>query len=334
LSAPNITATEKAWFDDVTIKYNIQATAYQPMQMQDLDDLFQILGSYFSPSVLAPGAGPFAAVAPALDVYLRQSGDLSKPIVLSTYQGRYAAGLLTNLTSLPVKLTDSWTATFSSSSTPFFNNSVSYDTTVPSTMGGAAGPPTPSANSTPPCAVSLDTTDNANPNQSDCNVTGAKVQNEGLSHWDVSVVVPASSYSDVTFQASTTTGGTNSITSKTVSRTNAYGVFDLFLYPEDLVHPPNVGIPHLIVGLPFAGKVFDKPYFAVGETINFPSTLGKLKIFNWIPVCRAWFRRIFLCRSARLSAGSITRSFLPRAQIRLTDLLNRSSELRSRSKAW
>jgi len=31
------------------------------------------------------------------------------------------------------------------------------------------------------------------------------------------------------------------------------------------VRPPNVGLPHLIVGLPLAGKVFDKPYFAVGE---------------------------------------------------------------------
>jgi len=292
----NLKPTEQAWYDDVAIKYTIQATAYEPTQMQDLDDLFQILESLVLPAGAAPAdlvgnalsapppPSPPSEVTPSIDEYLRQNSDLTKPILLSTYQGRYAAGLLTNLTALPVNLTDAWTASFSKAPTPSIGNSIPYDLTISAPAVGSAGTATPSASSTPPCAVSLDTTDKSAPKQADCNVTGAKVKDEGLARWDVSVVVPASSYSDVTFQASTTAGGTNSITtSKTVSRTNAYGVVDLFLYPEDLVHPPNVGIPHLIVGLPFAGKVFDKPYFAVGETLNLSNTLGKLKVFNWIP---------------------------------------------------
>ena len=295
--------TEQAWYDDVVVKYSIQASAYEPTQMQDLDDLVQILGTYLVPSAAAPQATgvpspapppPTAApsTVPTIDNFLRQSMDLNKPILLSTYQGRYAAALLTNLTALPVNLTNTWTAIFSSSNNNVINSSsnsiggkvLAYDTRSVADIqkaAASANPSTPPASSAPPCAAAVDLADKTK--QADCNVTGAKVQNEGLAHWDVSVVVPASSYSDVTFQASTTTGGTNSITAKTVSRTNAYAVLDLFLYPEDLVRPPNVGLPHLIVGLPFAGKVFDKPYFAVGETFNLPNTLGKLKIFNWIP---------------------------------------------------
>jgi hypothetical protein len=293
------TPTEQAWYDDVTIKYSIQATTYEPTQMQDLNDLVQILGTYIgvSPAKAAPSLAvpPPAAAAPpgqppvppaltVIDAFLRQSNNPGDPIRVSTYQGRYAAGLLTNLASLPVNLANTWTGTFSTSNKNINGKATSYDTRSPADIQNAAAnasPSTPPVSSTPPCSVAVDSTDKTR--QADCNVTGAKVQNEGLAHWDVSVVVPASSYSDVTFQASTTTGGTNSITAKTVSRTNAYAVFDLFVYPEDLVRPPNVGLPHLVVGLPFAGKVFDKPYFAVGETFNLPNTLGKLKIFNWIP---------------------------------------------------
>jgi hypothetical protein len=288
--------TEQAWYDDVTIKYSIQASVYEPTQMQDLNDLVQILATYIgaAPAAAAANAAPAAPVPPrppppappfsVLDAFLRQSKSPGAPIRISTYQGRYAAGLLTNLTALPVNLTNTWTATFTASNQNVNGQATAYDTRSAAEIQKAAAsadPSTPPVSSSPPCSVALDSTNKTT--QADCNVTGAKVQNEGLAHWDISVVVPTSGYSDVTFASSTTPGGTNSITAKTVSRTNAYAVFDLFLYPEDLVRPPNVGLPHVVVGLPFAGQVFDKPYFAVGETFNLPNTLGKLKIFDWFP---------------------------------------------------
>lgn len=292
--------TEQAWYDDVTIKYSIQASTYEPTQMQDLSDLAQILGTYIgaSPSQASPTASVTPSAAPAvalpppprpaltiIDAFLRQSKTPGDPIRISTYQGRYAAGILTNLAALPVNLSNTWTASFSKSNDNINGKATAYDTRSQADITEAAkkaNPSAPPVSSAPPCSVAVDSTDKTK--QADCNVTGAKVQNEGLAHWDISVIVPASGYSDLTFQKSTTTGGTSSITAKTVTRTNAYAVFDLFLlHPEDLVRPPNVGLPHLVVGLPFAGQVFDKPYFAFGETFNLPNTLGKLKIFDWIP---------------------------------------------------
>jgi hypothetical protein len=108
------------------------------------------------------------------------------------------------------------------------------------------------------------------------------VLNEGRSRWDVSFIVPVTGYQDLTFQAET--ASPNLITSKTITRENAYGVFDLFLIPEDLINPPYVGFPHIVVGLPFAGQVFDKPYFAVGETLNFPKAIGKVQFLSKLPV--------------------------------------------------
>ena len=63
-----------------------------------------------------------------------------------------------------------------------------------------------------------------------------------------------------------------------VTRENAYGMVDIFLVPENLVNPPRIGIPHVVAGLPFAGQVFDKPYFALAETLNFPKIFAGSKM--------------------------------------------------------
>jgi hypothetical protein len=238
-----------------------------------------------------------------------QSALSAKP-VLSTYQGRYAAGLLTNLTSLPATLASNWNATFTSStlSSKWSPTAGVYDLTTPVPLlpdhsqdtvdqsnrdMGSVTPSTTTATtnvapaaSSPVCTVAVAT---GSTSQAACPEQPASVLDEGRSHWDVSVVVPLMGFKDVTFQSGTAQSGStpstpNVITSKTVTRENAYGVFDLFLIKEDLVSPPYVGIPHVVVGLPFAGKVFDKPYFAVGETINFSKAIAKIPFLTKIPV--------------------------------------------------
>jgi hypothetical protein len=233
---------------------------------------------------------------------------LSAKPTLSTYQGRYAAGLITNLTSLPATLTGSWTATFATTpaATTWAGNAGVYDLTapLPTVPTGASDPAdksnrsgveqqaatanpnnTPTASS-PVCNVSLVADGNS---QAACSDQGAKVRDEGRSHWDVSVVIPITGYQDLTFQPGTTATGSSGstptlVTAKSITRENAYGVFDLFPVAEDLVDPPYLGIPHIVVGLPFAGKTFDKPYFAVGETINFSKAFGSSKWLSSLPV--------------------------------------------------
>jgi hypothetical protein len=242
------------------------------------------------------------------------SAALKQPVVLSTFQGLYAAGLLTNLTALPVNLTNSWTATFNShtpqlgggtaygpepdpgpatppATTPAPAASTTPSTTAPATPTPPATPSTPATapvksatTTTPICTLSPSTDATA---QTPCTHQGVVILNEGRASWDISVAVPLPGYTDLTFQSSTSTTTPNVITAKTVTRTNAYALLDLFLVPEDLINPPYVGVPHLIVGLPFAGKVFDKPYFAVGETLNIPKMLVKVPGLSKLPVLSA-----------------------------------------------
>jgi hypothetical protein len=240
-------------------------------------------------------------------IHQLQTALSAKPL-LSTYQGRYAAGLLTNLTSLPATLASNWNATFTapSISSQWSPKAGVYDLTTPvpvlpdrsqdtpdQSNRGSVIPSTATttANSTPAasspiCTVALakDST-----SQMACADQPASVLDEGRSHWDISVVVPLTGYQDLTFQAGTSQTGSaspapNVITSKAVTRENAYGVFDLFVVKEDLVTPPYIGIPHVVVGLPFSGKVFDKPYFAVGETINFSKAISKSSFLSKLPV--------------------------------------------------
>jgi hypothetical protein len=325
-------------------------------------------------------------------------------IMLSTYQGRYAAGLLTNLKNLPVTLASNWTASFSvvTVSPKWAGNADVYDLTKPTTdadksnragiasskaeakkTDGKSGdtPTTPTlasgsggtssadaaavwgaapsthlsfgpsfaasdprglfdfvddpvqdspqsskdttaqdpskqpsdgknknknpgknsgatsnsskdatATASAICTISLTPgSTTANPQtqqtQTACSDQQTKILDEGRSRWDVSVIVPITGYKDLTFQAASSgSSGPNIITAKTITRENAYGVFDLYLIPEDLINPPYLGIPHVVVGLPFAGQVFNKPYFAVGETINIPKMIAKIPIVSKLPV--------------------------------------------------
>ncbi len=105
--------------------------------------------------------------------------------------------------------------------------------------------------------------------QATCSHAGATVLDEGRSRFDISVGVGITGYKDVTTKTQTSGTGTVVVPSS-VTREDAYGMVDIFIVPENLVNPPRIGIPHVVAALPFAGQVFDKPYFAVAETFNLP----------------------------------------------------------------
>jgi hypothetical protein len=119
--------------------------------------------------------------------------------------------------------------------------------------------------------------------QTPCTSTGPAapgVHDEGIAYWDVSIAVPVQGFRDVGYKQSTTGGaGTlNLPTAASATRENAYGMFDMFvLGGEDLYTPPTIGLPYVSVGVPISGKVFDKPYFALGEMVNLQS-VGKMGV--------------------------------------------------------
>jgi hypothetical protein len=227
--------------------------------------------------------------------------------VYSTYQGLYAAGLLTNLTQLPQvfvgasNITGTWSASFSGGSPVAAAPATGAQQTAPSTTislkssntqqkqkgtqnsAASTAKQTASAQTGPTSACDLSTT--AGPNgkavQETCTSTSQDVHDEGIAYWDVSVAVPVQGFRDVSFQTTTNASGASVYAPgpQSTTRENAYGMFDLFIIPpfgQDLYNPPVFGIPYVAAGLPFSGKVFDKPYFAAGEMINVPSLWSKL----------------------------------------------------------
>ena len=133
------------------------------------------------------------------------------------------------------------------------------------------------------CALTTTTLGTGLTSQTTCTSTGPPTPGlhlEGIEWWDISVAVPVAGFKDVSYQQTSTSSGStvNSVLpTAAVTRENAYGMFDMFvLGGTDLYYPPNISYPYLSVGLPFSGKVFDKPYFAVGENINVPSTVSAI----------------------------------------------------------
>jgi len=126
-------------------------------------------------------------------------------------------------------------------------------------------PPTPktAAPSGPPCDVAT----LKDQKQTPCKASQT-IQDEGLYHWDISIAVPTPGYRD------TTVSGTNMITAKSVTRTDAFAMLDIAPWGEDFRSPPMFGIPHLMTGLPISGKVFDKPFIGgLGEEVGLSKIL-------------------------------------------------------------
>src|SRR5215469_4859281 len=98
--------------------------------------------------------------------------------------------------------------------------------------------------------------------QKPCTLTQT-IQDEGLHHWDVSIAIPTPGYKETVFDS------TNALMPKSVTRTNAYAMLDIAPWGKDFVNPPLFGIPHLMTGLPIAGKVFNSPFVGgLGEEVG------------------------------------------------------------------
>jgi len=113
-----------------------------------------------------------------------------------------------------------------------------------------------------PAATTTGCADSKNGQAGEC-TESATVQDEGLYWWDVSVGVPFKGPNQLQFS-------NGNVSPKTVSKHTAYG----FLWKQDAVTPPSLGIPHPMVGVPLTGKVLDTPFVGLGETINLTKVPG------------------------------------------------------------
>lgn len=116
--------------------------------------------------------------------------------------------------------------------------------------------------------------------QSPCSTTQT-IQDEGLYRWDISVAVPTPGYKDVSFSSS---GSGNTLTAKSITRTDAYAMLDIAPWGEDFRNPPILGIPHFMTGLPLSGKTFNKPFIGgLGENFGLSKILPiSMRVFGGV----------------------------------------------------
>jgi len=128
-------------------------------------------------------------------------------------------------------------------------------------------------------------------------------QDEGLQHWDVSIGVPVNAISALSYSS---TDGV--VSTKQVSRLNAYGLFDIYPWATDVGNPPAFGYPHIVLGLPLSGQVFNKPFFGAGGVVGFQSLPWIGKFLNTaIPLRLNFYGGVVYnkeFRPATLSVGS------------------------------
>jgi hypothetical protein len=221
-------------FKSLHINYNVSATQIQPMNIQDVQALLQLIG------IGAAAAAPTVKAGPA-------------PPPPPTPVGLYGGGPLTNgLESLPAKVTFEADVSFPSSASATKNAAppAAAPSPAPTDQTAAKSTTPPTCDSTPSSSSKA---------QASCTLTQS-VTNEGLHHWDVSAGVPFNALNQYSFAS---TDGT--VTEKSNAKLNAYGFFDLYpFHGADLAGPPWSSYPHLMIGLPFSGKVFDRPFVGVG----------------------------------------------------------------------
>jgi hypothetical protein len=262
-------------FKSLDIRYNVSVKEKQPINIQDLMALIGVLKG----TALAASTG--AAPPPP-------------PPPPPKFIGLYGGGLLGSISRLPDDIVFEAKITFPKPAAPEpdTHKSVSGFSPVGQSAGAgarfvltryqakgkqpmdaagaqAAGSGADGDTSTKSVQACDGTIDPKTNQQVECSFSKT-FDDEGLYHWDVSVGVPVNSIKEL--QYSSTDG---QVTGKTVSRLNAYGFFDIYPVPTDLKSPPGFGWPHIMVGLPFSGKVFNKPFFGAGGVIN-PRQLPKI----------------------------------------------------------
>lgn len=262
--APKAHKDPRDQFEDfqknVRISYKLKVQKIEPANLQDFKALVGVVGGIvFAEELAAP-----------------------------RYDGLYGFAKVTGLENLPVQITSAMDATRMPA--PVDSAGAAGGTTASSDAKNAsskpavnstsqpqggnqqlAGTQTTQTQTTPPpqtgCPSTQNTTTSSPPTSpGDC-TESATVQDEGLYRWDVSVGVPFKSYKDLQ-------DSNGSLTTQTVSRQTAYGFLVFAPWKEDVVTPPSLGIPHILAGVPFTGKVLDSPFVGLGETINFTKIPG------------------------------------------------------------
>ena len=88
--------------------------------------------------------------------------------------------------------------------------------------------------------------------------------NEGKYWWDVSIGVPFKEVKEVQFNSEDGT-----VTAKKVTRQNAYGFLNIFLFgKQDLTGDSFLKSPHLVLGVPISKKPLDNPVIGLGYGIR------------------------------------------------------------------
>jgi len=254
-------------FGKLHISYNVSIKEKQPINVQDLIALLQ---------VLAPGATAgkgVAAKAPVTEKVIGlYGGGLIGPIQKLPDDITFEANVEFPLPPPPAAVASLVTDTKESLPTSLYRLakfSSSYNAARPfeaqqQTHAPGAPPPQPqNSDKNTKSSVTCDQTLNPKTNQQAPCSFSKVYDDEGLYYWDVSVGVPVKALNELQF--SSTDG---SVTAKNVSRLNAYGFFDIYPVATDLKSPPAFGWPHIMVGLPFSGKVFNKPFIGSGGAVN------------------------------------------------------------------
>lgn len=234
-------------FKSLRISYNVSTKTTEPLNVQDVEALLSLIGF---------GAAATTPIKQAEKVL--PSKPPKKPLAPPTPVGLYGGGMLTQgLDSLPAAITFEADVSFPSSSSGTSAKKSAAKAGAPPATPRSAGNNSPASKGTSPPACDSSVTLSSG-TQPPCTLTQS-VSDEGLEYWDVSAGVPFNAINQYTFSS---TDGT--VTEKSSAKLNAYGFFDLYLHGVDLANPAWNAWPHLMLGLPFSGKVFNKPFVGVG----------------------------------------------------------------------
>jgi hypothetical protein len=240
---------EKSFGQDLQISYKLNVTKVEPANVQDLKALFNV----------ATGGGVAAAAVPPANANLAAYQAFLKTLGSRPYDGLYGAARLTNLKNLPVQIVATMNATLpkavASKNAGAHQETGFWDPPVPAPAAAAPAVGTQQSGCTTvakggPCPESL------------------TVQNEGLYRWDVSIGIPFKTLNQLQYAYSST----GQVAPSTISKASAYGFVAVAPWKEDIISPPSLGIPHILIGVPITGKVLDSPFVGAGETFN----VGKL----------------------------------------------------------
>jgi len=290
----------------VAVSYKMTVSHVEPANIQDLKALIGVISGATTPTTTTAKTEEHKEAKPEENPDLQKYIEFLNATKSRPYVGVFGAATLTNLQDLPVQVTSTMNATLQkvdaslvddgeykasgfwdelgkpkgtqvkpgSSGTSPSKNSDGATNKVDTTGStkGSSSPPTATGCSTTGNYAKSALGDDTEPSAGTAGKCSENVVvlNEGLHMWDVSIGVPFKGVKQLQYN-STSTG---TLMPQTVSKASAYGFFVFAPWKEDIVSPPSLGIPHLLVGLPFTGKVFDNPFFGAGETFNLSKTPG------------------------------------------------------------